>query len=351
MPTRTVYGTQDLLGVYRDLDSVPDFWLQFFASQYNSDKEEIEWSKISNYRHLAPLVLPTAQGRPTYKAAERLVAVRPGYLKPKDPVTGSGMLVRKAGLGELGQLTPLTPEQRYQATVVAILQKHRTDIERRWEWMASEAIQHGKITLEDDGYPSVDVDFERDGNLTVTLTGSATWDTAGADIIKNVDTWVNRMTRAKFGGSPNVMIVGPDAWEAMADNDGVKALLDRDIRNTSGTQFDLGVGNGERVQFKGNLSRNLPVWVYAEQYDVPTTAGTDTATDFMNSSDVVMVGPGVSGVRAFGAIQDIAANLQSVPVFPKMWEENDPSATIIMTQSAPLMVPVNPNATFRARVL
>ena len=42
---------------------------------------------------------------------------------------------------------------------------------------------------------------------------------------------------------------------------------------------------------------------------------------------------------------------QPLPVFPKMWDEDDPSATILMTQSAPLMVPVNPNNTLRARVL
>jgi hypothetical protein len=65
----------------------------------------------------------------------------------------------------------------------------------------------------------------------------------------------------------------------------------------------------------------------------------------------VLTGPSVRGVRCFGAIQDFDANLQALAMFPKMWRSDDPSATFIMTQSAPLMVPVNPNNTFRARVV
>ena len=63
------------------------------------------------------------------------------------------------------------------------------------------------------------------------------------------------------------------------------------------------------------------------------------------------LGQNVMGVKAFGAILDKKASFQPLPIFPKMWDEDDPSATILMTQSAPLMVPINPNNTFRARVV
>ena len=51
------------------------------------------------------------------------------------------------------------------------------------------------------------------------------------------------------------------------------------------------------------------------------------------------------------AVQDLAAQLQSLTVFADMWPEKDPSAMFIMHQSAPLMVPINPNATFKATVV
>ena len=345
---RSVYSTEDLLGVFRDLQPISAFWLSFFPGVYNSQTENIEWSKITDYRHLAPLVVPTAQGRPTFKAEEDLYSVRPGYLKPKDTIQAGGMLVRKAGLGELGQVNPLTPDQRYQASVAAVLQKHRNDIERRWEWMAAQALLNGKITLEDDGYPKATVDFMRAANHTITLGSLVYWhEGQGARILNNIESWVDRMASAVFGGAPDTMIVGTDVWAVMRITPQILKLLDMDVRNTSGTTLDLGVGNGDKVQYKGQLSRNLSLWVYSDFYQTP--GGTNTT--YMSSKDVLMLGPNVRGVKAFGAIQDVQARFMATPVFPKMWEENDPSGTVLMTQSAPLMVPINPNATLRARVL
>lgn len=345
--TRTVYNTEELLGVYRDLEPMQEFWLSFFPSLYTSESERIEWSKITDYRHLAPLVLPTMQGRPTFKAEENLYSVKPGYLKPKDAVQAAAMLTRRAGLGEIGQAQPLSPQARYNATVTAILQKHRSDIERRWEWMAAQAILYGTITLEDDGYPAATVDFRRAAGHTVTLTGANQWGQSGVSIVDLIDTWNDTMADAKFGGPATDVIMGTQAWAAFKADTEVQKLLESDIRNTSGTSLDLGVGNGDKVQFKGNLSRNLRVWVYSDYYEMPD----GTVTPYMDPRDVLMIGQSVRGVKAFGAILDTRANFQPLPIFPKMWEENDPSATMLMTQSAPLMVPVNPNNTFRARVV
>ena len=57
------------------------------------------------------------------------------------------------------------------------------------------------------------------------------------------------------------------------------------------------------------------------------------------------------GVRCFGAILDEKAGFNAMAVFPKMWSQQDPSATYVMTQSAPLTVPVNPNNSLTAQVL
>jgi hypothetical protein len=34
-----------------------------------------------------------------------------------------------------------------------------------------------------------------------------------------------------------------------------------------------------------------------------------------------------------------------------MWQQEDPSATFVMSQSAPMTIPVNPNQTLKATVL
>ena len=345
--TRTVYNTEELLGVYRDLEPIQEFWLSFFPGVHNSITERIEWSKITNYRHLAPLVLPTQQGRPTFRAEENMTSVKPGYLKPKDAVQDAAMLTRRAGLGELGQARPLSPAERYMATVAAVLQKHRSDIERRWEWMAAQAVLYGSITLVDDGYPTATVDFQRAADHSITLGAGNRWGDTDVNPVDDLDEWNDRMADVKFGGPATDVIMGTAAWKVFKDDAQVLKLLNMDIRNTSGTSLDLGMGNGDKVQFKGNISRNLRVWVYSDYYEAPD----GTVMPYMDPRDVLMIGQNVQGVKAFGAILDKKANFQPLAIFPKMWDEEDPSATILMTQSAPRMAPINPNNTLRARVL
>ena len=62
------------------------------------------------------------------------------------------------------------------------------------------------------------------------------------------------------------------------------------------------------------------------------------------------VGGAINGISCYGAIMDRRAQLQALSMFPKVWDEEDPSVTYSMTQSAPLMVPLRPNNTFRMKV-
>jgi len=66
---------------------------------------------------------------------------------------------------------------------------------------------------------------------------------------------------------------------------------------------------------------------------------------------VILASPAIEGVRAYGAIRDEQAGLQAAPYFVKSWTEEDPSVRFIMMQSAPLVVPYRPNASFKAKVL
>lgn len=343
-----IYDTSTLLGVMRKFEPVPNYWLSLgFGSSINFDDEFIDFSQITENRKIAPLVVPTTQGRPIYSQAEKVFRIKPAYVKPKDVVSGAGMIRRKAGLGELLLPSALSPQQRYMATVAEIMRQHREAIERRWEWMAAAALLDGKVTLKDEAYPETVVDFGRAAGHTVIKGGGTRWGDAGVSIIKDIEDWSQIVADAKFGGFVNRITVGTKVWDVMRADSEIKELLRTDLRQTSGTEFDLGPRSGQRVQFMGRLNRNLDVYVYSDYYEDENGA----TVPLMDSRDVVLTSPSIMGVRCYGAIQDIQAQFAAVPVFPKMWNENDPSATLIMTQSAPLMVPVNPDATFRARVI
>ncbi len=96
-----------------------------------------------------------------------------------------------------------------------------------------------------------------------------------------------------------------------------------------------------------NGQGRLEVYTYNEQYEDEN----DVTQSIMNTYSVVGTGNNLRGVRCYGAIRDKRAGLQALPLFPKMWDQEDPSATFVMTQSAPLMVPVNINNSFVATVL
>lgn len=346
----TIYDTRTLLGVFWDdnyMKPPENYWLSnFFGETMNFTTEAIDFSQITDVRKLAPLVVPTAQGVPIYSAAERMTTVKPAYVKPKDPVTASRMIRRAAGLGELGQLTPMTPQQRYQAIVADIVRQHRFAIERRWEWLAAGAIIDGKVTLEDERYPRTVVDFERAAGHTVVLTAGNRWGDAGVSILDGIGSYRKIVRDARFGGMTNRLTVGSDVWEVMRKDPEIKELLNTQYRLGANANLKLGILEGLEVEYVGNLE-TLEIYVYSDYYQQPD----GTVVPYMSPKDIVLTSPSVRGVRCFGAIQDIGAQLQPLSVFTKMWAEQDPSATMIMSQSAPLMVPINPNATLKATVV
>ena len=76
--------------------------------------------------------------------------------------------------------------------------------------------------------------------------------------------------------------------------------------------------------------------------------------DILDPRDVLLVAPGATGVRAYGAIYDKDAFDQgqvSTDIFQEMFDQPDPSATFILSQSSPLPIPLYPNRTLKARVL
>ena len=68
----------------------------------------------------------------------------------------------------------------------------------------------------------------------------------------------------------------------------------------------------------------------------------------------MLLGPpdSVMGYRCFGMIVDRAAEYQALPIFPANWVQgNNPQTEWLGHTSSPLMVPLAPNATFRATVV
>lgn len=343
--TQQLFDTKTLLGVYRDMPSPSTYFLSLLFGQVMTFEDEfIDFEKLVGGRKLAPFVTPTSQGVPIMSQGSTVTRLKPAYIKPKDAVEPSRLFKKLPG--NLLQDTQGSPQQRYNALVAGILQEHRETIERRWEWMAARAALDGKVLIEDDRYPARMVDFQRDPTHTVVLTTTARWGQPASNIMGDIEGWRSKVRKATFGGPTNRLTVSPDVWDVMRKDAGVLAQLNTQIRGTN-ADLNTGIREGELVERIGKLSDTLELWINSDYYQ----NSNGTTTNYMGTGEVLLSGPNVQGVRAFGAIVDKAANFVASPVFPKMWDQEDPSATFVMTQSAPLMVPVNPNNTLKATVL
>ena len=342
-----IYSTADLLDVIRVQKGITPYWLNLFPRVIRSDKEEILFDQVTDgTKELAPFVAPNVQGRVLRERGYNTKAFKPAYVKPKHVVDPSRAIPRMAGEAIGGELTLA---QRYDAIVAENMRTERIQIENRWEWMAARAVIDGEVTVVGEDYPSVTVNFGRDASLTGTLLSTAQWGAADADPLSDIEDYRRRVHKLS-GTTITRLTFGLDAWALFTANQEVRELLNTSYRG-SDTEFNRAVAEGTPYEYRGTLSGQrgmgrLELYTYAESF----VDQDGVAQDILHPLDVVGTGPGLQGVRCFGAIKDKRAGLKALEMFPKMWDVEDPSVTYTMTQSAPLMVPAQPNASFKLTV-
>ena len=260
--------TSTLLGMYRDVPRPDnDFRSVFTQSVFASPEEFIDFGKITEQRKLAPLVVPTAQGRPIYSESSRAYRFKPAYVKPKDPVSPERAIKRRPdeNIFSPSQLTPLA---RFLRIVGDIMRAHREAIENRMEWLAAQAVIHGKVTLEGPDYPTTVVDFERDPNHTVTLTApGAIWSNPDAPIIDQVNEWIETVRRAEFGGAVNRITLGRNVVGPFLKNKQVIEQMDTQYRGVNG-DVNRGLRSGAFTEYLGRIS-GTEIWTTSDWYTKP----------------------------------------------------------------------------------
>ncbi len=336
--------THTLMGLMRHTEEPSNFWLnRYFGNTMAFDTEFIDFEKISKGRKLAPFVSPMAKGKILADQGSEMIRFKPGYVKPKHALDPTKVIKRRAGEAIGGSSSP---GARHDALMMEYMQDHRDIIARRWEWMAAKAVMDGAVVVSSEDYPDRTVDFGRDAGNTVVKTSGNYWGESGINIYNDISTWVNTIRRAKFSGPVTDLIVPPAVFEVMVTDDAVKEQLNKDYRGSEDV-LNRSVLDGSLIQHVGRIGGFLNVFVYQDWYEDDD----GNVVEFMSDNEIVLTGPNVQGVRAFGAIMDSKANYQATDIFSKMFEEEDPSATFLLSQSAPLMVPVNTNNTFKAKVI
>lgn len=354
-----LYDTMTLLGVLDNQRPDPLFFQQFFSREIAFTTEKIMFDEISEDRYvLAPFVAPHVEGRVMAKGGFDTRSFKPAYVKPKHDIDINQQFSRRAG--ESIGTGSMTPMQRYDATIAENFRLEREAIERRINWMCAKGMIEGAVVVEGEDYPRVTVDFQRDGDLTEVLIGTARWGESAATPLTDLQTKM-KLARKKSGGRITDVIMGEDAYERFYADADVKELLNVDYRigGSSADHAILGMGDNDKdaelkaVLRGGQSAASVRIWTYAgyfHQRDPDT--GVLTEGYYIDPNAVVGVGNRMDGVQAFGAIKDPNAGLRAMRMFPRIVDKknDDPAKEYTLTQSAPLPIPVEPDNTFKLQV-
>jgi hypothetical protein len=338
-----LFSTNTLIGVVQGLMTPKSFFLDRYFQKTSQDQtEEIHFDVILEKRRVTPFVSPLVAGKIVESLGRKANTFKPAYAKDKR-VFDSGRAFKRAVGEKIGGA--LSPEERMQAHLASELADQLNMLHRRFEVMAVEAARTGKCTVVGDLYPSVVVDFGRTGSHTAAaLAGNARWGQSAAAPLDNLQTGADIVAKDSGTGAMDV-IMGIDAWAAFRKDAEVKSRLD--TRNIVGAQLDVGAQITDGGIFRGTID-GFNIFTYSGWWVDPAD---NTEKVIFPANEILMGSAAIEGVRAFGAIRDEEAGFQALEYFPKSWIEKDPAIRYLLLQSAPLMVPTRPDATYSRKVL
>lgn len=368
MPSTSVnyelWDTNTFLGVMRDVEEDPLYWMQWFTKTVETDATgyiDFEKMPILN-RKLAPFVLPEGRGKSVYDDSSTAYRFKPAYVKVHDEIDPLMPLTRRVGIdSNMSQvrLDLISPMQRLDLIRAAMTASHVRAIKRTHNYMAAVALRDGKITLTGDEYPTTLVDFQRDAGHTITLGAGDRFGDAGVSILHFLQLVIDTMSVTAFGAVPVRVTMGANVWAVMRKDAEFKALLDLNYSSKPLLEYERGLytAAGQKVFRVGTIGiggasgQIIELWVDNSTYLDPQT---NASTRYLGSHQMLFTGTAedVMGHQAFGAIKSRAASYMPLEIFGQNWLGPKPQEVeYIQHESAPLMVPINPNATLLANVL
>ena len=319
---------------------------RYFPVTSTFDTEVVQVDVEKGRRTIAPLVSPRVPGRPQTRAQHQTNLIKPAYVKPKvefDPDTTP--VERQLGEPIGGNLSA---QERHDRALFREMSAQDRQLIRREELMGTEALRTGKLTLVGEDYPATTVDFQRDATLSpAALAGGELWSAATPKIAAKLEA-LAKLVRKASGVNPIDVIMGEDAFGAFIEDAAVKGELDN--RGITGSALTPGIEVSEGLTFQG-VFRKRNVFTYSGWYVDPAD---DTEKEIWPAKVITLASPGefgVKGRRFYGAIKDPKAGFAAVRSFVKMWTEEDPAVTWLMSQSAPLVAPLRPDASLSIQVL
>lgn len=348
MPGETfpnIFDTNVLIQLVPNLKRAQTFFLdKFFPGIAQSETEFVSIDIDLGIRRLAPFVSPLVEGKLVEARRIQTNTFKPAYIKDKR-VPDLRRPVRRM-IGERIGGGDMSAGEREMANMVYEMEDQVDMIMRRLEWMAIMTLSTGTVLVEGEGFPAVTIDYGRDPNLTVTLSGGNRWGQSGVSPAKNVDTWQQSILKAS-GAKVTDIVFDTLAWELFIADPIVQLPA---IQYPNFASFGNAINPGAQIEtgavWKGRWGQ-YDLWVYNDWYVDPAD---NIEKPMLPVNSVIMSGANLMGTRAFASILDPKHNYAALPFAPKTWTIEDPAQRLLMMQSSPLPIPSRVNASFAAIV-
>lgn len=337
-----LFSTDVLNAVVASLLGNPQFLLnRYFPTTQTEVSEEIHFDTLDGKRRIAPFVSPLVEGQIVASLGFKTATLKPAYIKDKRVFDMNRPLKRSPG-EQIGGT--LAPADRQRALVARDMQDQLDMVNRRMEVMAGEVLATGKSTISGDKYPTVVIDFGRAaGN---TIVAAKLWTDPTALPLDDLQDW-SQLVLLQTGAMVNDVLLSVGAWKAFRNNAQVKDRLNLQRVSQSMPTMGQPAQIEEGGVFMGTVD-GFNIFVYSAWYVDPADG---VEKPILPADAAIMASPALEGVRAYGAIRDEQAGLQALAYFVKSWIEEDPSVRFLLMQSAPLVVPYRPNASFKVKVI
>jgi hypothetical protein len=342
-----LFSTRTMLAALEQLKPARTFILDTFFKTVDvstSESVDIDIDRGGN-RQMAPFVSRSLEGKVVEKRNFQTRTYKPPYVKPKMVTTAADILKRQ--MGETIYTGNRSPAQRAAEQLGKDLASLDTLILRREEWMATQALLTGEVVCKGDGYQDT-LSFGMLDSHKETLLGTSAWsDTANSTPIQDLQRWARQISKDSGLQATDIVMGRSAAANFMANT--------KEVIGTNGKLNQLKLNNGQidvralpnGVKYYGFIADpGVDVWGYDEWY---WDDEANVQKEMIPANKVLMGCSAARCVRHYGAISDLEC-IAAVPRFPKSWVEKDPSAQIVMLQSATLPAPHQIDGFFVATV-
>lgn len=318
-----------------------DSWLldKFFPNRKSFNRDEVPIAELDIQSDLAPLVAPNIAGKAfDPRTAIPVDFVKPAYLKPKNQVTPADAWdtalvarLRDSHLISTGS-NQLSDQDKYVIAQIETMKRNRDSIDNRKILMACEFFTTGKIVLESDDYTRNVVSYNRDNSLAFTPV--IPWDQANAKPVDDIEIMAQRLLDAE-GGEAKYAVMSGKVFAALSSSADFKEKFVKPYVGIS-VPYRPELVASKTAKFKGYLG-DIELWAYDATYRANGVRQRFIPKDFFSlvSDD--------QGYVTQCRIKNIKAGGQASDYFEDQWYQEDPSGIMLLTESAPLIVPSNKN--------